>query len=83
MKKSKIFLEHLRRYHNERNKAKVREFYVLPEELIFFPVTLNEHMFARFVLIEGRVGSVNLVTQSGKREIPEYECPVLERVGGE
>ena len=43
----------IKKFHEERNKARVREFYDLPEGVEFFPVTLYEHKFARKVLIGG------------------------------
>jgi len=70
LRKSKCWLKNVRAYHIEKNRAEVRAWYGLSEDVLFFPVTLHEHKFVRLVLLNGRPSS-GLMTQSGMCEIPE------------
>ena len=50
--------------------VKVREFYKIPEDIVFFPVDFYEHFFARRVLIERTLTAYGLITRSRLRECP-------------
>lgn len=70
IKKSKCFRRIIEKRALRQNLFNVREFYNFHGDVIFYPVTLAEHKFARLVLIDGRVSS-GLITQSCMYEIPE------------
>lgn len=72
MKQSKIFKDRVKEYHVEKNKEEVRKFYDLPPSVEFIPVTLYEHKFARFVLIQERY-SFGFMAHSGLVEQQENE----------